>query len=62
LASQIGSEITGIRQKNILKAHDLTKTYHSGSDENRILNAVSVEIAENDCREIIGKFGGNNQP
>ena len=41
----------------MLKAHELTKTYKSGSDEYRALNGVSVDIASDDLVAIVGKSG-----
>ena len=41
----------------MLKAIELSKTYRSGSDEYRALNAVTVSIAEDDCLAIVGKSG-----
>lgn len=41
----------------MLKAHELIKTYKSGSDEYRALSGVSVEIAADDLIAIVGKSG-----
>lgn len=41
----------------MLKAIELTKTYNSGNDEYRALNAVSIEIGADDCLAIVGKSG-----